>query len=323
MPVSRDHGIEYEMANTDRPHRRRRSYRKPAFSLRSAVCRGGRALAFAASVAVVIGVGADEPEPAKYAFSAIDAPTSGTPAPLGGYAAGCLVGAERLPETGPGWQAMRLSRNRNWGHPDMIAFIERLSRAAQVAGWAGLYVGDISQPRGGPMVSTHRSHQIGLDADIWLRVPDSLKLSAAQREKINSPSMVAANRLTVNNNWTGAHFEILEAAARDGAVARIFVNAAIKRRLCKDREKDDVEWLRKVRPWWGHDSHFHVRLHCPDEGECIDQEPPPEGDGCDAELDWWFTDEALYPPPRAPEDQPPEIMMADLPAACQAVLEAE
>ena len=280
-------------------------------------------LAFAIGFSLAPDAGADNKQPAKFAFSAVDAPTDATPAPHGGYAAGCLAGAKRLAETGPGWQAMRLSRNRNWGHPQMIAFIERLSRAAQASGWAGLYVGDISHPRGGPMVSSHRSHQIGLDADIWLRPPGSLKLSVAEREKISSPSLVAANRLQVNGAWTGAHTEVIEAAARDGSVARIFVNAAIKRRLCENRGEEDIEWLRKVRPWWGHDSHFHVRLHCPATGVCLDQEPPPEGDGCDTELDWWFTDEALYPPPRAPEDIPPELMLADLPAACQGVLEGE
>ena len=221
-------------------------------------------IAFAVSLAVAFGAGAAGTEPAKYAFSAVDAPTDATPAPLGGYAAGCLAGGARLPETGHGWQAMRLSRKRNWGHPEMIAFIERLSRAAQTAGWRGLYVGDISQPRGGPMVSSHRSHQIGLDADIWLRPPSSMKLSVAEREKINSPSLVATNRLQVNGAWTGAHSQVIKAAARDEAVVRIFVNAAIKRRLCESAGEDDSAWLRKVRPWWGHDSHFHVRLHCPD-----------------------------------------------------------
>ena len=289
----------------------------------SSLKRGLSLIAFAVSLAVAIGAGAAGTEPAKFAFSAVEAPTNAAPAPLGGYAAGCLAGAERLAESGPGWQAMRLSRKRNWGHPEMIAFIGRLSRAAQSAGWVGLYVGDISQPRGGPMVSSHRSHQIGLDADIWLRPPSSMKLSVAEREKINSPSLVATNRLQVNGAWTGAHSQVIKAAARDEAVARIFVNAAIKRRLCESAGEDDSAWLRKVRPWWGHDSHFHVRLYCPDAGACVEQDPPPEGDGCDTELDWWFTDEALYPPPRAPEDEPPELTLADLPTACQAVLEGE
>ena len=218
---------------------------------------------------------------------------------------------------------MRLSRNRNWGHPEMIAFIERLSRAAQGAGWAGLYVGDISQPRGGPMVSDHRSHQIGLDADFWLRPPGRLNLSVTEREAIGSPSVVAPDRLVVNSSWTRAHAQVLQAAARDGSVARIFVNAAIKRRLCETRDVDDADWLRKIRPWWGHDSHFHVRLRCPEGEGCVEQNPPPAGDGCDATLEWWFTDEALYPPAPDPADRPPELTLTDLPPACRAVLEAE
>ena len=308
----------------NRPHRSPGNFQthNPGI-FQSTVRRTGLVLALATSFVLTFGAGAQSEQPAKYAFSAVGAPTNAAPAPLGGYTAGCLAGAAQLPETGPGWQAMRLSRNRNWGHPELIAFIERLSRAAKAAGWAGLYVGDISQPRGGPLVSSHRSHQIGLDADIWLRPPGSLKLSVAEREKISSPSLVAANRLQVNGAWTGAHSQVIKAAARDEAVARIFVNAAIKRRLCESGGEEDAQWLRKVRPWWGHDSHFHVRLHCPDEGTCIGQEVPPEGDGCDTELNWWFTDEALYPPPRAPEDEPPELMLADLPAACQTVLEGE
>ena len=48
---------------------------------------------------------------------------------------------------------------------EAIEFIEDLSGFARRIGWQGLYIGDISQPRGGPMTSGHSSHQIGLDAD--------------------------------------------------------------------------------------------------------------------------------------------------------------
>ena len=209
--------------------------------------------------------GAADAQPAKYAFGAARAPAGGAAAAFGRYAAGCLSGAVQLPESGPDWQAMRLSRNRNWGHPSVILFIKRLSRAARKAGWAGLYVGDISQPRGGPMTSGHSSHQIGLDVDIWLRAPDRLTLSRSERERISSTSVVARNRLRVNGRWTESHSRVLEAAALDDSVARIFVNAAIKRRLCKTRTKDDAVWLRKVRPWWGHTSHFHVPAALPGE----------------------------------------------------------
>lgn len=280
------------------------------------------AAALAAGLALAAGDGAVRAQPAKFAFGKAGKPTADAAGAHGRYAAGCLSGGTRLPETGPGWQAMRLSRNRNWGHPSVILFIKRLSRAAREAGWAGLYVGDISQPRGGPMTSGHRSHQIGLDVDIWLRPPDSLKLSRVERERISSTSVVARNRLRVNGRWTESHSRVLEAAAKDESVARIFVNAAIKRRLCKARTGDDAEWLRKVRPWWGHTTHFHVRLRCPGNKACVEQAPLPEGDGCDRTLAWWFTGEALYPPPADPLDRRPELTLADLPPVCRAVLKA-
>ena len=109
-------------------------------------------------------------------FGAAARPSAQVAAPIGSYAKGCGAGLVQLPKTGPTWQAMRLSRNRNWGHPEMIGFLQGLSRAAQQAGWRGLYIGDISQPRGGPMTSGHASHQLGLDADIWMLPPRSSAL---------------------------------------------------------------------------------------------------------------------------------------------------
>ncbi len=286
----------------------------------SPALRFNRTIALAAGLALLLGAGGAEAQIARFAFGNADNPSPGGAAAHGRYARGCLAGAMQLPETGPGWQAMRLSRNRNWGHPAMIAFVERLAGKAQAAGWPGLYVGDISQPRGGPMLSGHASHQIGLDVDIWLRPPRSLKLSRAAREKISSTSVVARNRLRVNGRWTDSHSRVLEAAAQDGAVARIFVNAAIKRRLCETRRKGDSRWLRKVRPWWGHTTHFHVRLHCPKGERCVAQAPIRPGAGCDKSLDWWFSRAALHPPPREPKKRRPPLMLADLPRECSAVL---
>ncbi len=259
--------------------------------------------------------------PAKHLFGAAATAADLPPEPYGSYAKGCLAGGVQLPETGPGWQAMRLSRNRNWGHPETIAFIQRLSVEAQAIGMAGLYIGDISQPRGGPMRSGHRSHQIGLDIDIWLRLPDRLALSRADREKIGSPRLVTADRMSVTAGWTPLHHDLLKAAARDPAVARIFVNAAIKQALCDaEPAAADREWLRKIRAWYGHDAHFHVRLHCPAGAfGCEEQAPPPPGDGCGAELAWWFSDEALNPKPGSSTPRK-EIMMDDLPLACAEVL---
>ncbi|MCV6823017.1 MULTISPECIES: penicillin-insensitive murein endopeptidase [Halocynthiibacter] len=280
-------------------------------------------------IALISGTAAlAEPE-ARQLFGSKSAGSPHKAAPFGSYAKGCLAGGVQLPETGPTWQAMRLSRNRNWGHPETVEFIERLSKyAAKQDGWNGLYIGDMAQPRGGPMLSGHRSHQIGLDADIWMLPAQDLTLSRNARENISSISMRRANGAYVNNSWTRAHHNILKAAAKDKAVARIFVFPGAKVQMCND-EKGNRAWLRKIRPWWGHHYHFHVRLACPRGAKgCVDQAPPPKGDGC-AEAEKWVQD-ILNPPkpkPADPNAPPPpkrrELVMADLPNQCETVLRAK
>ena len=262
---------------------------------------------------------------AKHLFGAVERGSEQRPAPHGSYAKGCVAGAEQLAETGPTWQAMRLSRNRNWGHPIAIDFIQDLSaKAARQSGWNGLYIGDISQPRGGPMLTGHASHQIGLDIDIWMRPADDLALSTKQREEISSISMRRANGAYVNDKWTKQHHNIIKAAASDPRTARIFVFPGAKVQMCKD-EKGDRAWLNKVRPWWGHHYHFHVRLSCPAGAtNCENQAPPPPGDGCkDAER--WVRDILNPPPPNlnAPKRKPkPPLTLARLPQQCVGVLQS-
>ena len=263
---------------------------------------------------------------AKQEFGAKRDASAQQPAPFGGYANGCIAGAEQLAETGPTWQAMRLSRNRNWGHPAAIDFVQTLSEvAAEQPGWKGLYIGDISQPRGGPMLSGHRSHQMGLDIDIWMLPATQLNLSRNQRENISSISLRRANGAFVNDNWSRAHHEIIKAAAKDKRTARIFVFPGAKVQMCKDA-KGDRRWLRKIRPWYGHHYHFHVRLACPRGARgCVDQDPPPRGDGCDDAQKW--VDDILNPPPPVPRDPNApaakprrELRVADLPQQCAGVL---
>jgi len=260
--------------------------------------------------------------PAKQLFGARSGPSEHSSAAFGTYNRGCLAGAEQLPETGPTWQAMRLSRNRNWGHPEAIRFIRRLSVAATRAGWNGLYVGDISQPRGGPMLTGHASHQMGLDMDIWMLPPGRLNLSRAERESLSSINVRSADQRRVNGNWTEGHHRVMRAAARDPAVARIFVTAPVKLQMCAD-ETGDRSYLRKIRPWWGHNTHFHVRLNCPaGERGCREQDPIPPGDGC-ADAVWWVTDalRPAKPDPNAPKPvRRGPLTMADLPNQCQTVL---
>lgn len=263
---------------------------------------------------------------AKQLFGAKTEGSEQRPAPYGSYAKGCVAGAVELPETGPTWQAMRLSRNRNWGHPDAIDFVKDLSRvAARQRGWDGLYIGDISQPRGGPMLSGHRSHQMGLDIDIWMRPPDRLNLSRNERENISSISLRRSAGAFVNSKWSAQHHAILKAAAKDKRVARIFVFPGAKVQMCKD-ETGDRRWLRKIRPWYGHHYHFHVRLNCPRGARgCVEQAAPPRGDGC-ADAQAWVNEILNPSPPKprdpnAPKPKPRrEITLSDLPQQCAAVL---
>src|SRR5262249_55650618 len=243
------------------------------------------------------------------------------PRVIGGYADGCLAGGAALPIDGPTWQVMRLSRNRNWGHPNLIRFLERYApKAAQAAHWPGLLIGDLSQPRGGPALSGHASHQIGLDVDVWLTPMPKEELSAQQRELLWAKNFVAEDGKEVNRNlWTPGQTAIIREAARDPAVERIFVNAAIKKELCREAGSDR-SWLHKVRPWYRHQDHLHVRLRCPSRNRGGKPQPPAPGEeGCGKDLDFWFTDAVLHPKPSPPGRQ---LTMAQLPAACRQVLNA-
>lgn len=265
---------------------------------------------------------------AKQLFGAKRGGSGQLPRPHGSYAKGCIAGAEQLPETGPTWQAMRLSRNRNWGHPEVIDFIKKLSvKASKQPGWKGLYIGDISQPRGGPMLSGHRSHQIGMDVDIWMLPPKRLNLSRRERETISSVSLRRANGAYTNDKYTRQHHEIMKAAAQDPRTARIFVFPGAKVRMCKE-EKGNRAYLRKIRPWWGHHYHFHVRLKCPANAKgCVNQAAPPPGDGC-AEAQQWVRN-ILNPPPPDPNAKKVtpkprrELTMRDLPRQCVNVLQSQ
>ena len=201
--------------------------------------------------------------PAKMLFGAVSAPAPLAARAIGSYAKGCLAGGVSLPINGPDWQVMRLSRNRNWGTPQLLDYLERLASDAKARdGWPGLLVGDMAQPRGGPMITGHSSHQIGLDADIWLTpMPDRI-LTPQEREDITATSMLKDPFNVDPAVFTTLQVKLIKRAASYPQVARIFVHPAIKKALCQQAGKDRA-WLGKVRPWWGHFYHFHIRLKCP------------------------------------------------------------
>jgi len=284
----------------------------------------------AAAAALALGALADpsvaEERPAKELFGAKRLPARMDSQPYGSYAKGCIGGAVAIPTDGPAWQAMRLSRNRRWGHPQMIALIERFSQDARALGWPGLLLGDISQPRGGPMLNGHASHQVGLDADIWFTPMPDRRLSADEREKLPFTSMLDKSRfLTVDaKRWTPTHARLVMKAASYPEVERVFVNPAIKKKLC-DTWAGDRALLGKVRPIYGHDEHFHIRMKCPPGAAgCKPQAAVPAGDGCDKSLAWWFTKEPWAKPEPKKKDAKPVkprfTMLSDLPKACAVVL---
>ena len=271
---------------------------------------------------------AAHPEAARSLFGQKTAPASMQARAIGSYARGCLAGATALPVDGPSWQVMRLARNRNWGHPVLIDYLEEFAREVpRITGWPGLLVGDISPPRGGPMLTGHASHQIGLDADIWLTPMPKSRLGGDARENMPAVNMARSDWRDVDTkNWTPAHTRLIKAAASEPRVERIFVNPALKVALCREAGADR-SWLNKVRPIWGHNYHFHIRMSCPPGMPgCAGQEPPNFGDGCGAELTGWIERQhnAIFNPPKPrpgprPKPKPPMSLDA-LPDECRQVL---
>jgi penicillin-insensitive murein DD-endopeptidase len=275
------------------------------------------------------GLRAEEPaapdqREAKKVFGAIKAPAGQPPQAIGQYDRGCVAGAQKLAITGASWQVMRLSRNRVWGHPSLIAYIRTLANdAKRLDGWPGILVGDMAQPLGGPLLGGHASNQIGLDADLWYKPMPAHTLSAEEREQLAADNMVDKPSLTVDKAvWSDAQIKLLRRAASYPEVARIFVHPAVKKALCEAAGTDRT-WLRKIRPWYQHDDHFHIRLNCPPgSSACTAQAPIAGDDGCGEELDNWF--KKLRAVPRKPSTKPPvapkPMLVSDLPNECQALL---
>jgi penicillin-insensitive murein endopeptidase len=269
----------------------------------------------AAALALLV-AGAADASP----WSDAETPAPGPPRVIGSAAAGCIAGAAALPLDGPGYQVIRISRHRYFAHPETVAFVEALGKKAQGQSLAPFYVGDMSLPRGGPMPNGHASHETGLDVDIWFNLDAKPALPPAAREDVPLPSMVLPGGAAIDPSRFGIRqVTLLRLAATDPRVDRIFVNPAIKRALCEGYSgagEGDRSWLHRIRPWYGHDEHFHVRLRCPAGSvACVPQAPVPPGDGCDASLAWWFERRPSAPASPAPPRKPV------IPAACRKLIE--
>ena len=245
-------------------------------------------------------------------WSQFTTPTNTAAYVIGKTNNGCILGAKALPLQGEGYFVVHLERHRYYGHPLLIQTLQELAKQAQQQQIGVLQIGDLGQARGGALPFGHRSHQSGLDADIWFNLnPESYANANKQRSNIKQFSMLKSNGKGVNARWADKHRKLLELAANMPEVDRIFVNPHIKRDLC-ETVTENRQWLRKIRPWYHHDKHFHIRLRCPESSsECIKQSPVPAGDSCDVTLAWWFK---KHPVTYSTKVKP------KLPKACQALL---
>lgn len=246
------------------------------------------------SLTLLLSAGLALAAPSENPWPRFDKPAPGPALAIGDYSAGCLRGAHELELSGPGYQVMRPSRLRYFGHPQLVDYIRALGKRVRSAGHGLLLIGDLSQPRGGRAAKGHASHQTGLDVDIWYEHPPAArrrKLTQKEREELSASSVVDVRADSVRASARPHVSSVLRLAASDARVDRVFVHPIIKRELCKT-EAGERGWLRKIRPWYGHDDHFHVRLACPaGDQSCQGQAALPQGDGCD-KLGWWFDQRA-------------------------------
>lgn len=257
----------------------------------------------------------------------VHSPSSQASASIGNYTNGCLSGAEEMPLRGEGFQLVRTGRDRHYANPAMIEFLKDFSRDVARHDLGRLQIGDMSMARGGPFSSGHKSHQMGLDVDIWYSQDwraQKRPLTEWERDNISAiPLADERDHRLIEDNWDPKVPGILRLAAEDERVERIFVHPTIKRRMCK-MAGDDNEWLRKIRPWWGHNYHFHVRLACPEGDKYCKPQRPVRNPPCGDDLDWWFSDEfyallnGTAPKSRKPKPKKPKPM----PAQCKRVLAA-
>lgn len=244
---------------------------------------------------------------------------------VGTYNNGCMIYPSELPQNGEGYRSPRFSRRHNFANPEMLKFIDDLSYRVKEKYGKQILVSDISKNNGGPIPFLHSSHQTGLDADIWYRLYDPQQnLTQDDLENLQPVNMVSKDWKNISEFWSVDNEDILRTAAQDSKVDRIFVNPVIKKQFCSKYKNEP--WQAKIRPWWRHNEHFHVRLKCPaNSPECEMKGDPIKGSGCDGTLDWWFSEEAKLPKTKKEAEGKitEEEIFSRLPERCKEVLKDE
>jgi penicillin-insensitive murein endopeptidase len=243
----------------------------------------------------------------------INSPFSRASESIGATSNGCILNAVALPMEGQGYQITHIDQKRFFGHADLIAMIDGAGKVVSKNYWGFILIGDLSAQKGGKILENHKSHQNGLDADILYRMPDE-KLSDEELMMPEEPDFVDTEKNRVNFNlWQNKNLEVLKYFATHDRVDRIFVNPAIKKSLCESQSGNRT-WLSKLRPWWGHSEHFHVRLKCPEDSKnCLAQVPVSKSDDCNENLDWWLNENIS---PSKPDDATQKVIQP-IPTECQ------
>lgn len=245
-----------------------------------------------------------------------------TPEAVGGYANGCQLRAQALPEHGEGYHDIRRSRGRFYAQPQTIEMVQYIGRHLASRYDEEILIGDLSQPAGGLMSYAHVSHQNGLDVDIYFATtqkntpPDAMYENPGHEARYELGDRAAG--VVHEGRFRPIFRDALFLAAIHPNTARIFVNPVIKLHLC--RTEPDTAWLQKLRPISGHNSHFHVRLLC--KGSLCENQPPvPAGDGCNADLEQWVFDQSeAMRNPKAPKKPTRPGKKKILPEICRDIL---
>ncbi|NDD92139.1 penicillin-insensitive murein endopeptidase [bacterium] len=270
-------------------------------------------------LALTVAFGSTHAEAIENPWTKIKSPAQGQAESIGTPSAGCLRGAAALKDQGEGYKLVRPSRGRYFGHPRLIEAVEQAAETLAKQKKPPLLIADLGLPRGGPTLSAHSSHQTGLDVDIWyLRYKpwkNRKNVRKAEREKLQATPMVDPKNLKALPAFGKEERAVLQLFAENPEVDRILVHFAIKKALCQTVPQEP--WIRKIRPWFGHDHHFHVRMKCSATDRLCRTatDPLPEGNSCDQSLDWWWSEEARQDETKNVNRQEHPVM-PELPAEC-------
>ena len=180
----------------------------------------------------------------------------------------------------------------------------------------------MAQARGGPMLTGHTSHQLGLDADIWLTPMPDRELTRQEREEMSATDMV--RRRQARHRSVGLDAGACRAHPRRGAepaIERILVNPAIKKALCREADRRPRLVAQGASVVGAQLSHASAH-RLPGRQSGMQAAGSDAGtEGCGADLDYWFRDAILNPPPpKEPPKPKPPLTMADLPPSCKQIV---